>query len=144
MSCINIDRVAPKTFKTEALCPIDRQSVFVNLKADEKSHGTFIFLTCFPSGQQSYLWLLSWRIAERDVMYSIFCYFIKISHDIIVIFYLYICIWRCNSSSIASSFLSRTTKDFRVNEVTGEEKAVFLKHRPQPINIKAACSPLSR
>lgn len=49
-SCINIDCIAAKTSKTEALCPIDRQSMFVNLKADEESFGAFIFPACFPSG----------------------------------------------------------------------------------------------
>jgi len=68
-SCINIDRVAPKTSKTEALCPIDRQSMFVNLKVDGESRGAFIFPACFPSGQQSYFYFLLGEL--QDVMLCI-------------------------------------------------------------------------
>lgn len=121
-SWINIDRIAPKISKTEALCPIDRQSMFVNLKADEKLPQNLYFSRMFPIGiAQSFLFS-SWRITGRDVM-SRNDFFCGMSHDITsyyIFLYKYIDVY---FSSIASIFYL-PQQDFCTNKVTEEEKVI--------------------
>lgn len=60
MYCINIDRLAPKTFKLEALYWIDRQSMFMNLKVDEKSHEESSFLQRVLHWDFKYIFIFLW------------------------------------------------------------------------------------
>lgn len=122
-SCINIDRVAPKTSKTEALCPINRQSMFVNLKADEESFEAFIFPACFPSGQQYFYFLLG-ELQDVTLRVTISAKCLVTSYSIIFSLYIHVDI-SISLLLLCYFFYLLQQEDFCANEITGENKSCF-------------------